>query len=469
MVIVVTLPRLEEYMLKNALPKVNTPLPGPKAGEILKKRQEVMPGAIKSVYPCVISRGEGAVFEDVDGNIFLDWVGGVGVLNIGYSHPELIEAVKEQSDKYFHAMMNIVTHDGYIKLADKLNEIVPVKGIKKKTMFANSGAEAIENAVKVAKSYTGRPNIIVFSGAFHGRTLLASTMTAKKAYAYGTGPFPDGIYRADFPYLYRGPEGYSEEKAIAYYIEKLIKVFEEASPAEQVAAIVVEPVQGEGGFIPAPIEWVKAVRKICDEKGILLIADEVQTGFARSGKMFVSNYWEEAGCAPDILATAKSIAGGIPLSAVTASAEIFDGVKGGIIGGTFGGNALACASALKVIEIIQRDNLCARSLEIANKCRKEFELWKEAYEVVGDVRGIGCMLGVEFVTDKKTSQPNAKIVTAIVEYCVEHGLIVESAGAYSNVIRFLCPLVVTDEQLDCGLKILKSAIEACRLSQQTPA
>lgn len=450
-------------MLKDELPKIQTPLPGPKASVILERRKEAVPDAIKSIYPCVINRGEGAMLEDVDGNLFLDWVGGVGVLNIGYSHPELVEAVKEQSEKYFHAMMNIVTHEGYIKLAEKMNQIAPVKSEKKKTMFANSGAEAVENAVKVAKSYTGRPNIIVFSGAFHGRTLLAATMTAKKAYAVGMGPFPDGIYRAEFPYFYRGPEGYSEEKAVDYYIEKLKKVFEEAAPAEYVAAIVVEPVQGEGGFIPAPMEWVKAVRKICDENGILLIADEVQTGFARSGKMFVSNYWEEAGCAPDILATAKSIAGGAPLSAITASTEIFDGVKSGIIGGTYGGNALACASALKVIEIIERDHLCERSLEIADKCRKEFNLWKDTYEVIGDVRGIGCMMGIEFVTDKESRRPNAKLVSDIIKYCVQHGLIVESAGAYSNVIRFLCPLVVTDAQLDRGLEILKGAIEAVTL------
>lgn len=449
-------------MLRDALPEIKTLLPGPKAEAVLKRREEAVPGAIKSVYPCVISRGEGAMLEDLDGNRFLDWVGGVGVLNIGYSHPEIVEAVKEQSEKYFHGMMNIVTHEGYIALAEKMNEIVPLKSEKRKTMFANSGAEAIENAVKIAKSYTGRPNIIVFSGAFHGRTLLAATMTAKKTYAFGIGPFPDGIYRAEFPYLYRKPEGLSDAAAVDYYMEKLQKVFEEASPAEFVAGIVVEPVQGEGGFVPAPMEWVKALRKICDEKGILLIADEVQTGFGRSGRMFVSNYWKDAGCAPDILASAKSIAGGLPLSAVTASAEIFDGVKGGIIGGTFGGNALACASALKVIEIMEREDLCSRSIEISNICRSRFELWKEKFEEVGDVRGIGCMMGIEFVTDKQSKQPHTVLVRELVDYCVRHGLIVESAGAYSNVIRFLCPLVVTDAQLESGLAILESAIESCR-------
>ena len=449
-------------MLRDALPEIKTPLPGPKAGAVLKRREEAVPGAIKSVYPCVIGRGEGAMLEDLDGNRFLDWVGGVGVLNIGYSHPEIVEAVKEQSEKYFHGMMNIVTHEGYIALAEKMNEIVPLKSDRKKTMFANSGAEAIENAVKIAKSYTGRPNIIVFSGAFHGRTLLAATMTAKKTYAFGIGPFPDGIYRAEFPYLYRKPEGLGDSETLGYYMEKLKKVFEEASPAEHVAAVVVEPVQGEGGFVPAPIEWVQALRNICDDNGILLIADEVQTGFARSGRMFVSNYWKDAGCAPDILASAKSIAGGLPLSAVTAAAEIFDGVKGGIIGGTFGGNALACASALKVIEIMERDDLCSRSLEIADRCKSRFDFWKERFEEVGDVRGIGCMMGIEFVTDKQSKHPNPVLVKDVVEYCVNHGLIVENAGAYSNVVRFLCPLVVTDSQLESGLTILEAAIEACR-------
>jgi 4-aminobutyrate aminotransferase / (S)-3-amino-2-methylpropionate transaminase / 5-aminovalerate transaminase len=449
-------------MLKEALPKVTMPLPGPRAEAILARRANAIPGAIKSVYPCVISRGEGAMVEDVDGNIFLDWVGGVGVLNIGYSHPELIAAVKKQSESYFHTMMNIITHEGYIELAEKMNRIVPVKSGDKKTMFVNSGAEAIENAVKIAKSYTGRPNIIVFSGAFHGRTLMAAAMTAKKAYAWGIGPFPDGVYRAEFPYMYRRPEGYSEEQAVHYYVEKLEKVFDEASPAEYVAAMVVEPVQGEGGFVPAPLEWVRAVRQICDKKGILLVADEIQTGFARSGRMFVSDYWKEAGCAPDIVTTAKSIAGGIPLGAITAGADIMDGVKGGVIGGTFGGNALACASALKVIEIIERDGLCARSLEIADKCNSRFELWKQKYEELGDVRGIGCMMGLEFVTDKKSKTPNAKLVFDIVQHAVQNGLILESAGTWSSVIRFLCPLVVTDEQLESGLTILENAIKACR-------
>lgn len=448
-------------MLREALPKVVTPLPGPKAKEVIARREAAMPGAIRCGYPCVIARGEGAMFEDVDGNIFLDWIGGVGVLNIGYSHPELVEAVKEQSEKYFHAMMNITTHERYIELAEKMNEIVPVKGEAKKTMFVNSGAEADENAVKIAKAYTGRPNIIVFSGAFHGRTMLTMAMTAKKAYAIGMGPFPDGVYRAEFPYLYRKPEGMTDEEAVKYYVAKLEEMFVNASPAEYVAAIVFEPIQGEGGFIPAPIEWVKAVRAICDKYGILMVTDEVQTGWGRSGRMFASEYYAEAGCAPDIMTTAKSIAGGLPLSAVTARAEIFDKVPAGTIGGTYCGNPVACASALKVVEVMQRDDYPGKARAIAEKCMARFEAWKEKYEVVGDCRGMGAMMGVEFVKTKAGKEANAEIVNAIINEAVQHGLLLESAGVQGNVIRFLCPLCVTDAQLEAGLEIFENAIKAC--------
>jgi 4-aminobutyrate aminotransferase/(S)-3-amino-2-methylpropionate transaminase len=448
-------------MLRDALPKIVTPLPGPKAKEIIDRRAKAMPGAIKCGYPCVIARGEGAMFEDVDGNIFLDWIGGVGVLNIGYSNPELIDAVKAQSEKYFHAMMNIVTHEGYIALAEKMNRIVPVKGETKKTMFVNSGAEADENAVKIAKSATGRPNIIVFSGAFHGRTLMTMTMTGKKSYAVGMGPFPDGIYRAEFPNLYRRPAGMSEAEAIDYYIGKIEEIFVEASPAQYVAGIVFEPVQGEGGFVPAPIEWVKAVRAICDKYGILMITDEVQTGWARSGRLFASEYYKEAGCAPDIMTTAKSIAGGLPLSAVTASAEIMDAVTPGTIGGTYCGNAVACASALAVIEVMEREDYPGKALKIAEKCMKRFHEWKEKYDVIGDVRGVGAMMGVEFVLDKESKKPNTDLVNAVVNEAVRNGLLLESAGTYGNVIRFLCPLCVTDAQLEAGLDIYEKAIVKC--------
>lgn len=448
-------------MLRQALPEIKTEcLPGPNAAAVIARRGAAIPSAIRCAYPVVIARGEGAMIEDVDGNRFLDWIGGVGVLNIGYTHPEVVDAVKEQADRYFHGMFNIVTHEGYVALAEKLCSIVPVQGDKKRAFFANSGAEANENAVKVAKAFTKRPNIIVFSGAFHGRTMLTMSMTAKKAYARGMGPFPDGIYRAKFPYLYRNPEGLPKERELDYYIESIQSVFEEATPPEQVAAIVVEPLQGEGGFIPAPLPWIKALRELCDQHGILLIADEVQTGFCRTGKMFASDYWKAEGAAPDILVTAKSIAAGVPLSAIVAREDIMEAVPPGVIGGTYCGNPLACAAALKVIEVMERDHLADRSAEIGRVARERFLRLQEKYPVVGDVRGLGGMLGLEFVTDPESRQPNAAFVNNLVQEAVRRGLMIESAGTYGNVIRFLAPLTMTDEQLAAGLDILEASIQA---------
>ena len=446
-------------MLRTELPRIITEeLPGPKAKKIIERRGKSVPSAIRCVYPVVIEKGEGAMIEDVDGNYFLDWIGGVGVLNIGFSHPEVVEAVKEQADKYFHGMFNVVTHEGYVELAEKLAQIAPVKGEQKKVFFANSGAEADENAVKIAKAFTKRPNIIVFSGAFHGRTLLTMSMTSKKAYAVGMGPFPDGIYRAQFPYYYRNPEGMPQEKAVEYYVKSIRDVFEQCAPADTIAAMVVEPLQGEGGFIPAPIEWVKAVRQICDEEGILLVADEVQSGFCRTGRMFATEYWKEAGVQPDIIATAKSIAAGVPLSAIIAREEIMEAPAPGTIGGTFCGNPLACAAALKTIEIMERDHLAQRSLEIGEKVMTRYREWMEKYPIIGDVRGLGGMVGIEFVKDQTTKEPAPELTSAIIQECAKHGLMVEGAGTYNNVIRFLAPLVMTDEQLEAGLTIMEAAV-----------
>lgn len=446
-------------MLRTDLPKIiSETLPGPKAQEMIDRRKAVIPNAIGCSYPVVIKRGEGAMIEDVDGNKFLDWIGGVGVLNIGYSQPEVVEVVKEQADKFFHGMFNVVTHEGYVALAEKLTQIAPVRGEEKKAYFANSGAEADENAVKVAKAYTKRPNIIVFSGAFHGRTFLTMTMTSKKAYTTGMGPLANGVFRAQFPYFYRNPEGMPQEKAVDYYMKSITDVFEQCGAADTVAAVVVEPLQGEGGFIPAPLEWIKAVRELCDKHGILLIADEVQSGFCRTGRMFASEYWKEVGVQPDIIATAKSIAAGVPLSAIVASREIMDSVAPGTIGGTFCGNPLACAAALKTIEIMERDHLAERSCEIGEKVTARYHKIMEKYPIIGDVRGLGGMIGIEFVKDKETKEPAPELTAAIIQNCAKHGLMVEGAGTYGNVIRFLAPLVMTDEQLEAGLDIFEKAI-----------
>ena len=388
-------------MLRTALPQIVTgTLPGPKAKEIIDRRAAAVPGAIRCAYPVAIEAGEGAMIQDVDGNILMDWIGGVGVLNIGFSHPEIIEAVKAQADKYFHGMFNIVTHEGYVALAEKLAQIVPVQGESKKVFFANSGAEADENAVKIAKAYTGRPNIIVFSGAFHGRTMLTMTMTAKKAYTTGMGPLVNGVFRAHFPDLYRGKG--TEAEIIQNALTSVEDLFEEACPADTVAAIILEPLQGEGGFIPAPIEFVKGLRKICDDHGILLIADEVQSG-----------------------------------------------------------NPLACAAALKTIEIMERDDLAARSRQIGEKVMARARQWQKKYPIVGNVRGLGAMVGIEFVENQETKKPNKTVVPAMVQDCVQRGLMIEPAGRWNQVIRFLAPLVITEEQLEWGLDAMEASILAC--------
>ena len=447
-------------MLRTAMPEIVTgSVPGPKAKEIIDRRDAAVPGAIRCAYPVAIARGEGAMIEDVDGNRFLDWIGGVGVLNIGFTHPEIVEVVKAQADKYFHGMFNIVTHEGYVALAEKLAAITPVKGESKKCFFANSGAEADENAVKVARAYTGRPNIICFTGAFHGRTMLTMTMTAKKAYTTGMGPLVNGVFRAQFPDLYRSK--LSEAETIQNALNSVTNLFEEACPANTVAAIVLEPLQGEGGFIPAPIEFVKGLRQICDQHGIMLIADEVQSGSCRTGKMFASEYWAEAGCAPDIMTTAKSIAAGMPISCIIARSEIMDAIPGGTVGGTFCGNPLACAAGLKTIEIMERENMADRSMEIGEKVTARVKEWMAKYPVIGNVRGLGAMIGIEFVKDLETKEPNGELVTAMVQECVQRGLMIEPAGRYGQVVRFLAPLVITDEQLEKGLEIFEEALQAC--------
>ena len=275
------------------------------------------------------------------------------------------------------------------------------------------------------------------------------------------GPFPDGVYRAQFPYYYRNPEGMPQEKACDYYLSSIQAVFEQCAPADTIAAIVVEPLQGEGGFIPAPIEWVKAVRKICDDNGIMLIADEVQSGFCRTGRMFATDYWKEAGVQPDIIATAKSIAAGVPLSAIIAREEIMEAPAKGTIGGTFCGNALACAAALKTIEIMERDHLADRSLEIGKKVTDRYHDWQKKYRCIGDIRGLGGMIGLELVKDQESKEPDAPLTAALIQECAKNGLLVENAGTYGNVIRFLGPLVMTDEQLEAGLEIMEKALVTC--------
>ena len=444
--------------LRTSLPKMGTTLPGPKAKALLKLREENVPVGVSYGAPAFIKRGEGAMFEDVDGNIMMDFVGGIGVLNIGYSNPEVIEVVKEQVSKFFHSSINVVQYESYLRLAEKLNSIVP-GNFKKKTMFVNSGAEAVENAVKIARKYTGRTEIVTFTGGFHGRTSLTMGMTSTiKPYKLGFGPFAPGIHQAEFPYIYRRPAGVSEENALQYYIEKLKNFFLEKINVEDVAAVVIEPLQGEGGFLPVPIEYVKELRRICDENGMLLVCDEIQSGYCRTGRMFASEYWADNGIYADIVTSAKSIAAGLPLSAVTGRAEVMDASQAGGIGGTYAGNPIACVAALKVIEIMERDNYAAKSMHIAEISMIRFNEMKEKYKLIGDVRNLGAMMAVEFVTDRGTKEPAKDEVKAIINLCNNNGLIILNCGVRGNTLRFLMPLCITDEQLHAGLDIVENAI-----------
>ena len=436
---------------KDELPKIVTgSVPGPASKALLARWDAAVPKALDgTAYPICLKRGEGAMFEDLDGNKFLDWIGGVGVLNIGYSRPELVAAVKERAEKFFHGIFN----DGYVTLAEGLNRHVPCRGAKKKTFFADSGAECDENAIKVAKAYTKREGVICFTGAFHGRTNLTMALTAKKSYARGMGPFPASIYRAPYPYLYRAPKGYSEEEAIRFYIDDLNRVFDEGAPANEIACMIVEPLQGEGGFIPAPIEWVKAVSRICDDNGILLIADEVQCGNCRTGKYFASEYWADAGCAPDIVTTAKSIAGGMPLSA------IMDSVPAGVIGGTYCGNPVSCAAGIAAMKVYDEEDFPAKARYLGELMRKGFTDLQAKYSCIGDVRGLGAMIGVEFVKDPVTKEPDGVLVSRLIQAALQKDLLMENAGTDGNVIRFLAPLVMTDAQAKEGPRIFETALQ----------
>ena len=441
-----------------SMPKMVTELPGPKSKALLDLRAENVPVGVSYGIPTFIERGEGAMFQDIDGNILMDFAGGIGVLNIGYSNPEVIEAVKGQVEKFFHTSINVVQYEQYVQLAAKINAMAP-GDFPKKTMFVNSGAEAVENAVKIARKYTKRSELVTFTGAFHGRTALTMALTSKvKPYKFGFGPFPTGIHRAEFPYAYRCPNGISEENAMAYFIEKLNNFFLEEVNPEEVAAIIIEPVQGEGGFIPVPMAYVKELRRLCDAHGMLLICDEVQSGYCRTGKMFASEYWAEEGIYADIMTSAKSIAGGLPLSAVTARAEIIDAAQAGGIGGTYCGNPVSTTAALKVIEIMERDHYADKAMKISKVVMSRLNNMKKDYEIIGDVRGLGAMMAMELVKDKKTKEAAKDETKAIIKECNKKGLVVLDAGIRGNNLRFLMPLCITEEQLAFALDIIEGAV-----------
>jgi len=435
--------------------QLRTSVPGPKSQALMKRREAAVPRGIAHGTPIFAARAEGAILEDVDGNRFIDFAGGIGCNNAGHRAPGVVAAMREQVDAFLHTCFSVAPYEKYIAVAEKLNSITPGT-FAKKTILVNSGAEAVENAIKLARFYTRRPAIICFEDAFHGRTMLTMSLTSKThPYKAGFEPFAADIYRIPYAYCYRCSYSLKYPSCDVFCAQHLEDAFKRVVAAEAVAAVIAEPMLGEGGFVTPPPEFFGVVQDICRKHEILFIADEIQTGFGRTGAMFAS---ERYGVIPDMLVSAKSIAGGLPLAAVTGRAEIMDAPGVGGLGGTFGGNPVACAAALAAIETIERENLSARAVKLGEKFEARARDWKSRFPLVGEARGLGAMRAIELVRSRETREPAKRETEQIIRYCYQHGLIVLSAGTYGNVVRLLVPLVVTDEQFDEGLGILEAAI-----------
>jgi len=421
--------------------------------ETLKARRDAaLPAGLPSKSGVYAARAENAELWDVEGKRYIDFIGGIGVLNVGHRHPKVVAAIKKQVDSFIHTSFGIAQYEVYVDLAERLNKLAPGT-TKKKTALFNSGAEAVENAGKFARRITGRPGIVAFEGAFHGRTLFATTMTGKsKPYKVGFGPLVPAVFHAPYPDEYHGVK-------TADCLVALEHLFKTAIPADEVAAIIVEPVQGEGGFNAAPAEFLKALRKICDDNGIILIADEIQSGMGRTGKMFA---FEHAGVEPDLMCVAKSIAAGLPLSALVGKAELMDKIAAGGMGSTYGGNPVACAAALAVLDVFEEEGLLARANEIGRKVAASWRALQEgeAKGVFGDVRQVGGMIAVECVKDGDANKPNGDMASKIQLEARDRGLIMTTAGAYAQCLRCLTPLTITDALLDEGLEIFAEATKA---------
>jgi 4-aminobutyrate aminotransferase / (S)-3-amino-2-methylpropionate transaminase / 5-aminovalerate transaminase len=428
---------------------LRTAIPGPRSQEILARKLRAVADPLSVFLPVVIERGEGATLTDVDGNTFMDFTGGVGCLNVGHAHPRVVDAVQEQAALFLHTDFTIVPYEVYVTLAERLIALSPFSGPAKAAFF-NAGTEAVENAVKFARAYTKRPAVIAFEGGFHGRTLLAMSMTSKThPYKAGLGPFAPEVYRVPFAQDYRGP---SAQEALA----ALERMFVTHVAAESVAALVVEPIQGEGGFVVAPQEFMQGLRRICDDNGIVLVVDEVQTGFGRTGKMFAIEHY---GVEPDLMTVAKAIAAGLPLSGVIGKAEIMDAPGDSAIGGTYVGNPVAQAAALAVLDVFEDEGLVERAARIGETIQARMETWASRWSAIGDVRGLGAMLAIELVHDRETKDPAPEVATAIVEAAAQRGLLLLKSGIYSNCIRVLVPFVIEDAELDEALGVWEHALE----------
>ncbi len=429
---------------------LRTEIPGPRSREITERKERVVADPLGLYLPIMIADGSGATVTDVDGNSFVDFTGGVGCLNVGHAHPRVVAAVQEQAGRFFHTDFTIVPYEIYVEYAERLTAVAPFSGPTKAAFF-NAGTEAVENAVKFARGYTRRPAVIGFEGAFHGRTLLSLTLTSKThPYKAGLGPFSPEVYRVPFPDEYRGITAQDALDALERSLSTQVA-------AETVAAIVVEAVQGEGGFIPAPPAFMEGLRAICDREGILLVVDEVQTGFGRTGRMFAVEHYEVE---PDLITVAKSMAAGLPLSGVVGKAEIMDSLWDNAVGGTYVGNPVALAAAVAVLDVFAEEGLVERAQRIGDTIRARMLAWQERFEAIGDVRGLGAMLAVEYVEDRQTKEPAPGIASRVAEEAAVRGLLLLKAGIHSNCNRVLCPLVITDAELEEGLGAWEEALEA---------
>jgi 4-aminobutyrate aminotransferase / (S)-3-amino-2-methylpropionate transaminase / 5-aminovalerate transaminase len=434
---------------------LRTEIPGPKSRALMQRREAAVPRGPYHATPVFAARSEGATIEDVDGNKFLDFAGGIGCLNTGHRPQQIDSAIRAQLDKYLHLCFSVTPYEGYVAVAEKLNALAPGK-FAKKTLLVNSGAEAVENAVKIVRAYTKRPSIIAFNDAFHGRTMMALSLTSKThPYKAGFEPFPGDVYRLPYAYCYRCSYGLTYPSCKIACASALEDAFKRVVAPESVAAVIAEPVLGEGGFVVPPKEFYAIVSEICHQHGILFIADEVQSGIARTGKYFAIEHY---GVEPDLITSAKSLGGGLPLAAVTGRAEIMDAAGVGGLGGTFGGNPLSCAAALAALDIIEKEGLLARSTHLGRKFEARGKQWQKQFSIIGEVRGLGGMCAIELVKDAATREPHADATKKIAKYCYEHGLITITAGTYGNVMRILVPLVVTEEQFEEGLDVIEAAL-----------
>ena len=439
------------------VPNIVTPPPGPKSKALLEKRNDLIPPGVYLVQPITIAESKGAVMKDVDGNVYIDFTSGIGVTSLGHCVDEVVETISRQAAKLIHSCIHVVNYEPYIDLAKKLTEVTP-GNFKKRAILLNSGSEAVENAVKIVRQHTGRPGIISFENSFHGRSYMALTLTGKwDPYKVGFGPFVPGVHFTPFAYCYRCSfhlEYPGCSLHCVHHIEK--SVLKTQIPPDQVGAIISEPIQGEGGFIAPPDDYFKEIKKICDAHDIKLIIDEIQTGFARTGKMWAIEHY---GVEPDLMVMAKAIASGLPLSAVVARDELMKDVYPGSLGGTYGGNPIACATALKVLELIEREKVVEQAAKLGKKLRKRLDEFYDRYEVIGDVRGKGPMLAMELVKDRKTKEPNPEAASKVMKTCLGAGLLTLKAGLYSNCIRLHPPLTIGDELLEKGLAIMEEAFK----------